>query len=159
MFSSSTKKTKPLINQQNRRHSLRLISPVKETKLATVRETSKRKKTSLLNKIIVFLLVLKWRKVENDKDDENSSTNNDNDNDDDYDDLVARHQRLMLEEQKDRKLYERYIRDQRVLRRMKCRRTHSAHLTEATKNRLLHELEHERRYTIHDKICGYRMSN
>jgi hypothetical protein len=55
------------------------------------------------------------------------------------------------------RLYERYIRDQRTLRRLRCRRTHSAHINEATRNRLLRELEHERRYTIQSKICAYRM--
>ncbi len=54
------------------------------------------------------------------------------------------------------RLYERYIRDQRTLRRLQCRRTHTAHLSESTRKRLLRELEHERRYEIHDKICAYR---
>ena len=49
------------------------------------------------------------------------------------------------------------MRDQRTLRRLRCRPTHSAHLTDATRNRLLRELEHERRDVIHDKICAYRM--
>ena len=54
-----------------------------------------------------------------------------------------------------RRLYERYIRGQRTLRRLQCRRTHTAHLKEATRNRLLRELERERRYTIHEKICAH----
>jgi hypothetical protein len=54
------------------------------------------------------------------------------------------------------RLYERYIRDQRTLRRLQCRRSHTAHLTESTRNRLLHELERERRFTIRNKICDYR---
>lgn len=45
-------------------------------------------------------LAPKWRKVENDTADESSSVN---ENDDDYDELLARHHRHMLEEQKDRK--------------------------------------------------------
>lgn len=73
---------------------------------------------------------------------------------DDLNDLLARHHRRMLEEQKDRKLYERYVRDQRTLRRLQCRRTHTAHLSETTRTRLLRELERERRYTIHDQICS-----
>ncbi len=55
-----------------------------------------------------------------------------------------------------RRLYERYIRDQRTLRRLQCRRTHTAHLSESTRKRLLRELERERRDVIHDKICVYR---
>ena len=55
-----------------------------------------------------------------------------------------------------RRLYERYIRDQRTLRRLQCRRTHTAHLNESTRKRLLRELERERRYEIHQKICAYR---
>jgi hypothetical protein len=98
-------------------------------------------------------LAPKWRKVENEISEENSSNN---DEDDDYDVLLARHHRLMLEEQKDRKLYERYVRGQRTLRRLQCRRTHTAHLNEATRNRLLRELERERRYTVQDQICTYR---
>lgn len=62
----------------------------------------------------------------------------------------------MLEEQKDRKLYERYVRGQRTLRRLQCRRTHTAHLNQATRARLLRELERERRYTVQDQICDYR---
>jgi len=54
------------------------------------------------------------------------------------------------------RLYERYIRDQRTLRRLQCRRTHTAHLSESTRKRLLRELERERRDVIHDKICAYR---
>jgi hypothetical protein len=45
-------------------------------------------------------LAPKWRKVENDNPEENSSIN---DEDDDYDELLERHHRHMLEEQKDRK--------------------------------------------------------
>jgi len=136
-----TKKPKPrgsnhIINEQNRRHSLRLTPTAKDTK----------------SQRTIYKTIPKWRKVENDTDDENSSINN---NDDDFDDLVARHQQLVLEEQKDRKLYERYIRDQRILRRLQCRRTHSAHLSDSTRNRLLHELQRERRDAIHDKICAY----
>lgn len=71
------------------------------------------------------------------------------------DDLLARHHRHMLEEQKDRKLYERYVRGQRTLRRLQCRRTHTAHLNQATRTRLLRELERERRYTTQDQICNY----
>ncbi|CAF4790220.1 unnamed protein product, partial [Rotaria magnacalcarata] len=63
------------------------------------------------------------------------------DDDDDYDDLLARHHRHRIDEQKDRKLYERYVRDQRTLRRLQCRRTHTAHLNPTTRNRLLRELE------------------
>ncbi|CAF4329457.1 unnamed protein product, partial [Rotaria magnacalcarata] len=69
----------------------------------------------------------------------------------------ARHHRHMLEEQKDRKLYERYVRGQRTLRRLQCRRTHTAHLNEATRTRLLRELERERRYTVQEQICTHRM--
>ncbi|CAF1003574.1 unnamed protein product [Adineta steineri] len=135
---SQSHRSNPIINQQNRRHSLRLTPTVKQTKSrTTIHET-----------------LPKWRNVENENEDDNSSINR-NDGDDDYDDLLARHQRLMLEEQKDRKLYERYIRDQRTLRRLQCRRSHTAHLNERTRNRLLRELERERRYTIHDKICTY----
>ena len=54
------------------------------------------------------------------------------------------------------RLYERYVRDQRTLRRLQCRRTHTAHLNESTRKRLLRELERERRYEIHQKICAYR---
>ncbi len=54
------------------------------------------------------------------------------------------------------RLYERYMRDQRTLRRLQCRRTHTAHLRESTRNRLLRELQRERRDAIHDKICAYR---
>jgi hypothetical protein len=57
------------------------------------------------------------------------------------------------------RLYERYVRDQRTLRRLQCRRTHTAHLNEATRHRLLRELERERRYTIHDQICSHRTFN
>ena len=42
----------------------------------------------------------KWRQVVNDSEDESTPINSD---DDDYDDLLARHRRHMLEEQKDRK--------------------------------------------------------
>ncbi|UJR08969.1 hypothetical protein I4U23_013220 [Adineta vaga] len=123
-------------NQQNRRQSLRLTSVLKQTKpRPIIRETSP-----------------KWRKVENEPTEDNSLIN---DEDDDYDDLLARHHRHMLEEQKDRKLYERYVRGQRTLRRLQCRRTHTAHLNEATRSRLLRELERERRYTIQDQICAY----
>lgn len=54
------------------------------------------------------------------------------------------------------RLYERYVRGQRTLRRLQCRRTHTAHLNEATRNRLLRELQRERRYAIEDKICAHR---
>lgn len=54
------------------------------------------------------------------------------------------------------RLYERYVRGQRTLRRLQCRRTHTAHLNEATRARLLRELERERRYTVQDQICNYR---
>jgi hypothetical protein len=54
------------------------------------------------------------------------------------------------------RLYERYVRGQRTLRRLQCRRTHTAHLNEATRTRLLRELERERRYTVQDQICAYR---
>jgi hypothetical protein len=47
------------------------------------------------------------------------------------------------------------MRDQRTLRRLQCRRTHTAHLRESTRNRLLRELQRERRDAIHDKICAY----
>ena len=57
------------------------------------------------------------------------------------------------------RLYERYVRGQRTLRRLQCRRTHTAHLSETTRNRLLRELERERRYAIHDKICAYRKTS
>jgi hypothetical protein len=138
IINEQSRRANPIVNEQTRRHSLRLTPTVK-----------KLKSRPTLNEIIP-----KWRKVENDSDDEDSSTDSDND-DDDYDELLARHQRLVLEEQKDRKLYERYIRDQRTLRRLRCRRTHTAHLTESTRNRLLRELERERRDVIHEKICTY----
>jgi hypothetical protein len=137
--SRTTKKSKlrqstSINDKKNRRQSLRLTSIIKPTKPRPInRETPP-----------------KWSKVENDNTEENSSIN---DEDDDYDDLLARHHQHMLEEQKDRKLYERYIRDQRILRRLQCRRSHSAHLNEATRNRLLRELERERRYTVQDQIC------
>ncbi|CAF3473349.1 unnamed protein product [Rotaria sp. Silwood1] len=132
---SKSRHTNSVINQKNRRHSLRLTPVVKETKASlTIHQT-----------------IPKWRQVENDTDDENLLINNA----DNYDDLLARHHRHMLEEQKDRKLYERYVRGQRSLRRLQCRRTHTAHLNEVTRNRLLRELERERRYAIQDKICGY----
>ena len=54
------------------------------------------------------------------------------------------------------RLYERYVRDQRTLRRLQCRRTHTAHLNESTRTRLLRELERERRFTVHDQICSCR---
>ncbi|CAF1326889.1 unnamed protein product [Adineta steineri] len=123
-------------NKQNRRQSLRLTSILKQTKPRPIKHETPPK----------------WRKVENDNTEENSLIN---DEDDDYDDLLARHHRRMLEEQKDRKLYERYVRGQRTLRRLQCRRTHTAHLNEATRTRLLRELERERRYTVQDQICAY----
>ncbi|CAF0800104.1 unnamed protein product [Adineta ricciae] len=123
-------------NQANRRQSLRLTSILNQAKpRPIIRETSP-----------------KWRKVENDTAEDNLSIN---DEDDDYDELLARHHRHMLEEQKDRKLYERYVRGQRTLRRLQCRRTHTAHLNEATRTRLLRELERERRYTVQDQVCAY----
>ncbi len=79
-----TRHSKALINEQTRRHSLRLTPTVKKSKSRTSLDTPN------------------WRKVENETDDENSSITNTND-DDDYDDMLARHHRLMLEEQKDRK--------------------------------------------------------
>ena len=57
------------------------------------------------------------------------------------------------------RLYERYVRGQRTLRRLQCRRTHTAHLNEATRSRLLRELERERRYTVQDQICTLRKLN
>ncbi len=57
------------------------------------------------------------------------------------------------------RLYERYVRGQRTLRRLQCRRTHTAHLNEATRARLLRELERERRYTVQDQICTLRKLN
>jgi hypothetical protein len=139
--SRTTKKSKlrqstSINDKKNRRQSLRLTSIIKPTKPRPInRETPP-----------------KWSKVENDNTEENSSIN---DEDDDYDDLLARHHQHMLEEQKDRKLYERYVRGQRTLRRLQCRRTHTAHLNEATRTRLLRELERERRYTVQDQICTY----
>jgi hypothetical protein len=85
-ISSSTRVTKKpkahrsnsIINEQNRRHSLRLTPIVKKEKSrATIHET-----------------IPKWRKVENDNEDENSLINNNNA--DDYDELLARHHRYML---------------------------------------------------------------
>ncbi|CAF1170774.1 unnamed protein product [Rotaria magnacalcarata] len=131
------------INQQIRRHSLRLTPTIKQKPSSSVNSDE---------------LVPKWRKIENANVDENASINNNNNNDDDdddYDDLLARHHRHRIDEQKDRKLYERYVRDQRTLRRLQCRRTHTAHLNPTTRNRLLRELERERRYAIEDKICAY----
>ncbi|CAF4315512.1 unnamed protein product [Rotaria socialis] len=128
------------INQQTRRHSLRLTSTIKQKPSSSVNSDEP---------------VPKWRKIENANVDENASINNNNDDDDDYDDLLARHHRHRIDEQKDRKLYERYVRGQRTLRRLQCRRTHTAHLNPTTRNRLLRELERERRYAIEDKICAY----
>ncbi|CAF2729674.1 unnamed protein product [Rotaria sp. Silwood2] len=122
-----------LKKKQNRRHSLRLTSNTKPRPI--IHETP-----------------LKLCTIENDHIEENSLNN---DEDDNYDELLARHHRHMLEEQKDRKLYERYVRGQRTLRRLQCRRTHTAHLNEATRTRLLRELERERRYTVQEQICTY----
>lgn len=127
------KKSKPNTDEATRRHSLRLTS---------------------VNKRSISETIPKWRQVEDESDDESNSYSSNN-NDDDFDELLARHHRLMLEEQKDRKLYERYIRDQRTLRRLQCRRTHTAHLKVSTSRRLLRELERERRDAIQDKICSY----
>ncbi|CAF0839404.1 unnamed protein product [Adineta ricciae] len=134
----------------NRRHSLRLTSAVKETKPKAITYEISNKKAD--NKHLCQ--TPKWRSIVDDN--ENDTVDIIDDMDDDYDDeVLIRHHRLMLEEQKDRKLYERYIRGQRTLRRLQCRRTHTAHLKEATRNRLLRELERERRYTIHEKICAH----
>jgi hypothetical protein len=57
---SRTKKPKsrhsnPLINQQNRRHSLRLTPTITETKSrTTIHETSNRKTYDIFNQIIIF---------------------------------------------------------------------------------------------------------
>jgi hypothetical protein len=57
---SRTKKPKsrhsnPSINQQNRRHSLRLTPTIKETKSrTTIHETSNRKTYDIFNQIIIF---------------------------------------------------------------------------------------------------------
>ncbi|CAF1121971.1 unnamed protein product [Rotaria sordida] len=129
-------KTIGLKKKQNRRHSLRLTSNTKPIK----------------SRSIIHETPLKLPTIENDNIEENSLNNDENDN---YDELLARHHRHMLEEQKDRKLYERYVRGQRTLRRLQCRRTHTAHLNEATRSRLLRELERERRYTVQEQICTY----
>lgn len=115
-----------------RRHSLRLNASVKPQKTRSIIQNN-----------------VKPRKIENEPNEEEKTTT-DVDN---YDELLARHHRRMLEEQKDRKLYERYVRDQRTLRRLQCRRTHSAHLSDKTRTRLLRELERERRYTVQEQIC------
>ncbi|CAF1511070.1 unnamed protein product [Rotaria sp. Silwood1] len=125
------KQSTTLKNKQNRRQSLRLTSNTKSRQISNNNETP-----------------LKLYTIENNNIEENSLNDN-------YDELLARHHRHMLEEQKDRKLYERYVRGQRTLRRLQCRRTHTAHLNEATRTRLLRELERERRYTVQDQICTY----
>ncbi|CAF1010501.1 unnamed protein product [Rotaria magnacalcarata] len=122
-----------LKNKHHRRHSLRLTSTTKSR--AIIHETQAKLYT-----------------IEKDDMEEISSNNDENDN---YDELLARHHRHMLEEQKDRKLYERYVRGQRTLRRLQCRRTHTAHLNETTRTRLLRELERERRYTVQEQICTH----
>ncbi|UJR37241.1 hypothetical protein I4U23_029950 [Adineta vaga] len=135
----------------NRRQSLRLKPIVNKIKLRTIKHEINNKKLNDKH----LCQKPNWRQIET-KDEDETLEMNDAMDDDDYDDeVLIRHHRLMLEERKDRKLYERYIRDQRTLRRLQCRRTHSAHLKEATRNRLLRELERERRYTIHDKICAH----
>ncbi|CAF5145737.1 unnamed protein product, partial [Rotaria magnacalcarata] len=78
------------INQQIRRHSLRLTPTIKQKPSSSVNSDE---------------LVPKWRKIENANVDENASINNNNNNDDDdddYDDLLARHHRHRIDEQKDR---------------------------------------------------------
>ncbi len=156
MFSSAKKhklrQSTAIKAEQNRRHSLRLNAIIKPRPI--IRETRRESIILSLSCLLLFsLLAPKWRKVENEVSEDNSSNN---DEDDDFDALLARHHRLTLEEQKDRKLYERYVRGQRTLRRLQCRRTHTAHLNEATRNRLLRELERERRHTVQDQICTYR---
>ncbi len=89
IFYSRVKKSKPrrsnpLVNEPTRRHSLRLAPTVKKSKSRASFDTPR------------------WRKVENENEDDNSFLNS-TDDDDDYDDLLARHRRLTLEEQKDRK--------------------------------------------------------
>ena len=76
---SQGRRSEPLHNAQTRRHSLRLTPSIKTNQ---------------------SLDVPKWHKVENDSDHEMISNSNDEDN---FDELLARHRRLMLEEQKDRK--------------------------------------------------------
>ena len=88
LFYSRVKKIKPrrsnpVITEQNRRHSLRLAPIVKKAKSRASIDTPR------------------WRKIENENDDDDSSTNNTDV--DDLDELLARHRRLSLEEQKDRK--------------------------------------------------------
>ena len=78
------RRSEPLNNAQTRRHSLRLTPSMK----------TNRSRTSLD--------VPNWRNVENENDHDSISNSNDDD-DDDFDELRARHHRLMLEEQKDRK--------------------------------------------------------
>lgn len=75
-FRTKGRRSEPLHNTQTRRHSLRL-TPSNQS-----------------------LDAPKWHKVENDSDHETISDSNDEDN---FDELLARHRRLMLEEQKDRK--------------------------------------------------------
>jgi hypothetical protein len=88
IFYSRVKKSKPrrsnpAINEQTRRHSLRLTPIVKKNKSRASIDTPR------------------WRKVENENDDDDSLINSIDE--DDLDDLLARHRRLTLEEQKDRK--------------------------------------------------------
>ena len=82
----------------NRRHSLRLTPVVKETKSKAIAHEISNKKTD--NKHLCQ--TPKWRSI--DDDNENDTVDIIDDMDDDYDDeVLIRHHRLMLEEQKDRK--------------------------------------------------------
>lgn len=53
------------------------------------------------------------------------------------------------------RIYERYLRDQRALRRLQCRKTHTAYLNETTRQRLLRDLKRERRHAVHEQICAH----
>ena len=102
LFSSLRTKTPKVhhVNSSttNRRHSLRLTSVVKETKSKAITHEISNKKAD--NKHLCQ--TPKWRSIVDDT--ENDTADSTDDMDDDYDDeVLIRHHRLMLEEQKDRK--------------------------------------------------------
>ncbi|CAF1304828.1 unnamed protein product, partial [Didymodactylos carnosus] len=142
-------------HKKRQRHSLRLtekqqnhptvgISPFRkvQTSLPSSRETIKS---------ISIIEVPRWRLLS--PHDAESQQGSESDVEEE-DNIIERHHKNMLEEQKDRKLYERWVRNQRALRKIQCRRTHTQSLAEQTRQKLIRQLEKEEKIFVNDKICS-----
>ncbi|CAF0801933.1 unnamed protein product [Didymodactylos carnosus] len=146
--------TKPVIttteHKQQQRHSLRLTQKQRDPALDTLSFKRVSLNETMITKSVIE--VPRWRVLSTN--DVKQQCNDESDIEEEKaDDILARHYKNKLEEQKDRKLYERWVKNQRALRKIQCRRTHTQSLTEQTRQKLLRQLVKEQKIFINDKIC------